>query len=194
MSDFRPLSETELAALSPERLIVYHHEARRLGRNDEARTALAILVWGFRDRVKYWVSRKVPAADVEDVANEVIESAIRSSFDRATPGQFGAWLRRIAQRRVADYHAAGARRPDQVPLPEEHEGEEEIWGVGGAIPDPTQEVVERSVVVQRSRSSIPSTDASSSSPAPRTSGSSNEPARRRRRRSTISFRTRSTTQ
>ena len=50
MSDFRPLSETELAALSPERLIAYHHEARRLGRHDEARTALAILVISFRTR------------------------------------------------------------------------------------------------------------------------------------------------
>jgi RNA polymerase sigma factor (sigma-70 family) len=148
MSDFRPLSETELAALSPERLIAHHHEARRLGHHDEARTALAILVWGFRDRVKFWVWRKVPEPDVEDVADEVIESAIRSSFDRATPGQFGAWLRRIAQRRIADYHAAGARRPDQVPLPEEHEGDEEIWGPAGEVPDPTQEVVERSVVEQ----------------------------------------------
>jgi RNA polymerase sigma factor (sigma-70 family) len=148
MSDFRPLTETELAALSAEELIAYHHEARRLGRHDEARSALAILVWGFRGRVGFWVSRKVPRPDVDDVANEVIESAIRSSFDRATPGQFGAWLRRIAQRRVADYHAAESRRPDQVPLPEEHEREDEIWGGGGVAPDPTQEVVERSVVEQ----------------------------------------------
>jgi RNA polymerase sigma factor (sigma-70 family) len=148
MSDFRPVDETELEALSPEKLIAYHHEARRLGRHDEARTALAILVWGFRDRVDYWVRRKVPKAAVDDVVDEVIESAIRSSFDRATPGQFGAWLRRIAQRRIADYHAAESRRPDQVPLPEEHEGEEEIWGLGRAVPDPSEEVVERSIVEQ----------------------------------------------
>jgi len=148
MSDFRPLSETELAALSPERLIAYHHEARRLGRHDEARTALGILVWGFRDRVKFWVSRKLPEQEIEDVADEVIESAIRSSFDGAHPGQFGAWLKRIAHRRVADYHAAESRRPKQAPLPDEHEGDEEIWGVGGRIPDPTQEVVERSIVEQ----------------------------------------------
>jgi RNA polymerase sigma factor (sigma-70 family) len=151
MSDFRPLTESDLLARTPEELIAYHHEARRLGRHDEARTALAILAWGFRERVEFWVSRKVPKEDVEDVVDEVIESALRSSFDRGTPGQFGAWLRRIAQRRVADYHAAESRRPDQVPLPEEHEGSDEIWGAGGEVPDPMQEVVEMSVVEQALR-------------------------------------------
>ena len=53
MSDFRPLSENELSALSTEGLIAYHHEARRLGRHAEARTALGILVWSFEDRVRY---------------------------------------------------------------------------------------------------------------------------------------------
>ena len=64
MSDFRPLSENELSALSTEELIAYHHEARRLGRHAEARTALGVLVWSFEDRVRYWVSRTVPARDV----------------------------------------------------------------------------------------------------------------------------------
>src|SRR5687767_6874502 len=111
MSDFRPLSEGELAALTPERLISYHHEARRLGRHDHARTALAMLVWGFMDRVRFWVSRRLPPQDVEDVAADVIESAIKSSFDGTQPRQFGAWLRRIARRRVADFLAAESRRP-----------------------------------------------------------------------------------
>lgn len=104
-------------------------------------------MWGFRGQVAFWV-RKVPEADREDVAGEVIESAIRSSFDESTPGQFGAWLRRIAQRRVADYFDARSRRPKQQPLPEEHEGDEDVWGIAGEIPDPTQEVVEMSVVEQ----------------------------------------------
>ena len=148
MSDFRPLIETELLALTPEQLIAYHHEARRLGRHDEARTALGILVFGFIGRIRFWVSRRLPQQDVEDVADEVIESAIRSSFDGAETRQFAAWLRRIAQRRVADYFTARSRRPEEGPLPDEHEGEEDIWGTVGELHDPTEEIVERSVVEQ----------------------------------------------
>lgn len=129
-------------------MIAYHHEARRLGRHDDARTALGILVWGFLDRVRFWVSRSLPAQEVDDVVAEVIESAIKSSFDAKETGQFVAWLRRIAQRRVADYLDARSRRPGAAPLAEEHEGEEDIWGLGGEVPDPTQEIVERSVVEQ----------------------------------------------
>ena len=32
-----------------------------------------------------------------------------------------------------------------MPLPEEHEREEEIWGAAGEVPDPTEAIVERSV-------------------------------------------------
>jgi RNA polymerase sigma factor (sigma-70 family) len=145
MSDFRPLSENELAALPTEELIAYHHDARRLGRHNEARTALGILVWSFEDRVRFWVSRKVPAQDVDDVVGTVFESALKSSFEGKQAGQFGAWLRAIAHRRATDYHRRAERQPDEEPLPEEHEGEEGIWGTGGAVPDPTEVIVERSV-------------------------------------------------
>jgi RNA polymerase sigma factor (sigma-70 family) len=148
MSGFRPLTETELTALRPDELISYHHEARRLGRHDEARTALGILVWGFMDRIRYWVSRSIPQDQVEDVAEEVIASALVSSFRGTEVRQFGAWLRRIASRRAADFLEARSRGPERVPLPEEHEGDEDIWGRGGEVPDPTQEIVERSVVSQ----------------------------------------------
>jgi RNA polymerase sigma factor (sigma-70 family) len=145
MSDLRPLSENELAALPAEKLIAYHHEARRLSRHAEARTALGVLAWGFYDRVRYWVSRTVPAQDVPDVVDEVFESAVKSSFEGTQVAQFGAWLREIARRRAADYHRRAERRPDEEPLPEEHEHEEEIWGTAGEVPDPTETVVERSI-------------------------------------------------
>ncbi|MEK6327796.1 MAG: sigma-70 family RNA polymerase sigma factor [Actinomycetota bacterium] len=148
MSDFRPLSENELAALSTEELIGYHHEGRRLGRHAEARTALGILVWGFQDRVHFWVSRAVPRQDVEDIAGTVFESALKSSFEGTQPAQFGAWLREISHRRATDYHRRAERRPKEEPLPEEHEREEEIWGTAGEVPDPAEAVVERSVSQQ----------------------------------------------
>ena len=52
-------------------------------------------MWGFLDRVRFWVSRKLPAQEVDDVVDEVIESAIKSSFDAKETGQFVAWLRRM---------------------------------------------------------------------------------------------------
>jgi RNA polymerase sigma factor (sigma-70 family) len=148
MSDFRPLSETELAALSTEELIAYHHEARRVGRHSGAQTALGILVWSFEDRVRYWVSRTVPRRDVEDVVQTVFESALKSSFEGTQPDQFGAWLREISRRRATDYHRRAERRPKEEPLPEEHESEEEIWGAVGEVPDPTEGVIARSVSEQ----------------------------------------------
>ncbi len=148
MSDFRPISETELAALPIERLLAYHHEARELGRHDEARTALGILVFGFYDRIRFWVWRSAPAEAVDDIAGEVIVSAIKSSFDGTTPAEFTAWVRRIVRRRVADFHEAQKRRPKTEPLPGEHEDDEDIWGPSGSLPDPTEEIVERSIVDQ----------------------------------------------
>lgn len=148
MTDFRPLTQSELEALPVERQIAYHHEARRLERHEDARIALGVLVWGHEDRVRFWVSQKVPGEHVEDVCQEVLASALVSTFEGTEVGQFRAWLRSIARRRAADFHAARERRPEQEPLPEEHEGAEGIWGVSGQVPDPTAEVVERSVVEQ----------------------------------------------
>jgi DNA-directed RNA polymerase specialized sigma24 family protein len=148
LSDFRPLTESELERMPPERLIAYHHEARRLGQHDAASTALGILVWGFIDRVRFWISRSIPQEHVDDVASEVIASALASSLSGTEVAQFGAWLRAIARRRAADFLEARKRRPKQAPLPEEHAGDEEVWGPAGEVPDPTQEVVERSVVEQ----------------------------------------------
>ena len=148
MSGFRPLTTSELQALRPVDLLAHHHEARRLGRHDEARAALGILVWGFHDRVRFWVGRNVPKEHVEDVCGDVFLSALRSSFEGTEVAQLGAWLRRIAQRRAADFRAARERRVKEGALPEEHEGDEEIWGPARPVPDPTEEVVVQSVVEQ----------------------------------------------
>jgi DNA-directed RNA polymerase specialized sigma24 family protein len=148
MSDFRPRSEPELVAMKPEALLAYHHEARMLGRHDEARAALGVLVFGLYDRIKYWVWRSAPEAAVDDIAGEAIVSAIKSSFDGTTVPELTAWVRRIVRRRVADYHEAAKRRPNQDPLPDEHGDDEDVWGPSGWLPDPTEEVVVGSLVEQ----------------------------------------------
>lgn len=150
---FRPRSEHELAALSPERLLAYHVAARAAGDHASARTALAILVWGFSDRVRFWVRRRLDPGelqDLDDIVGEVFASALKSSFafEGTELRSFGSWLREIAQRRAVDYVRRRAHAPRTQPLAEEHEGEEEVWGATKEVPDPTQEIVERSVVEQ----------------------------------------------
>jgi RNA polymerase sigma factor (sigma-70 family) len=148
VTDFRPRSERELLELSPNELIAYHREARAAARHDKARAALGILIWGFEDRVRYWVSRTTPKEHVDDVVQETIESAIRSSFDQPEVGQFGAWLRQIARRRVADFHDKEARRLKGEPLADEHERDEEIWGPAPETPDFADDVLVRGVLDQ----------------------------------------------
>lgn len=148
MTNFRLRTERELLELSPEELIAYHRKARSTGRHDEARVALGILIWGFEDRVRYWVSRATPKEHVDDLVQETIESAIRSSFDQTEVGQFGAWLRQIARRRVADFHDKVARRIKGEPLADEHERDEQVWGPIPEAPDFADDVVVRNVVEQ----------------------------------------------
>jgi RNA polymerase sigma factor (sigma-70 family) len=148
VSDFRPRSETELAQMSFEDLLAYHREARELGRNEEARAALGILIWGIRDRVEFWVRRKAPHEEVEDLVGQVMVDVVRGRFDSDTKGQFLKWVKQIAERRVADYHRRLQRRPAPGPLAEEHEEDEDIFGAVPETPDPTGALIERSIVEQ----------------------------------------------
>lgn len=148
MPDFTPLPDPELDHLSLEELVAYHHAARRAGRHDEAQKALGRQVWAFEDRVNYWIRRKIPEEHVEDLVQTVFESALGSSFDEPTVGQFGSWLRRIAQYRIADFYDKESRRIKADPLVDDHERDEDVWGPTPEAPDFTQEVVERSVVKQ----------------------------------------------
>jgi RNA polymerase sigma factor (sigma-70 family) len=142
----RSLNDDELNRLSDERLLEQIAKARSAGDLDATKRALAILVFRHYDNVERRVRIKVRAANAEDVAMEIVVSAIRSSLSGRTIGEFRAWLNRIVKRRIADYH----RRPgvEMAPLPEEHDDDEEIWGRELAVGDPTGEVDVQSVIDQ----------------------------------------------
>ncbi len=146
MSDFRPLNETELDRLDSDALIAHIRETSDLGKPQDARRALAVLVFRHYEDMRRRVAIRIPTADVEDVAMNAVTSAIRSAFDGTAVGQFASWLNRIVDRRVADYH----RKPrlDEGPLPEEHAGAEEIWGAAGAIEAETGGVEVRQLIEQ----------------------------------------------
>ena len=96
--------------MSDDELVAYLREARAGGRPAATRPALAILVFGYWDTLVARARLRLPASDAEDVAGEVIASAIASAFDGSSAGEFHAWLADLP-RRVADYHEAKKRRP-----------------------------------------------------------------------------------
>lgn len=133
MTKFEPRNERELAQLGDEGLLAHVAAARALGEGEQSGRALAILVFRYHDNMVRRCRIKVPPEDAEDVAGEAVVSAIRSSLEGKTIGEFRAWLNRIVDRRIADYHRK--QRVETTPLPEEHEGSDEIWGQAGVAPD-----------------------------------------------------------
>ena len=86
--------------------------------------ALARLAWSFEGRIRGWVAMKVPKQDQEDLVQDILFSALGSSFDEQQLGQFGAWLRKITFARIADYFRKEERRPKTAQYPEENESDD----------------------------------------------------------------------
>lgn len=116
MSPFRAKPDNELDGLDDDALLAYIRAARDVAERVHAVRALQILVFGHWDNVVRRVQLKVPAADAEDVAGEVIASAIRSAFDGESVGEFKVWLKTITSRRIADYHRSRAGDPQMSVL------------------------------------------------------------------------------
>jgi RNA polymerase sigma factor (sigma-70 family) len=144
--NFRPRKEHELDLLDDDALVAYIAAGRDAGHHDEARTGLGILAYRRLPDLIRRISMKAPAADVDDLASEVLASALKSAFAGEHMGEFVNWLHTITDRRVAD--AYRRNRPDEVPLPEEHEEAEEIWGEAAVTGDFTGGVDVRAVTEQ----------------------------------------------
>lgn len=129
---FKEKGEHELAAMPEDRLIAYLLEARAAG----ARTDLAvsILVWKLMSNVRRRVAMKVPAEAIEEVSEAVLLSALTSEFGGSSVGEFRSWLSTIIQRRIADFHRSPKTDVRLVPLPDEHEGDDELWGARASVP------------------------------------------------------------
>jgi DNA-directed RNA polymerase specialized sigma24 family protein len=123
---FRHLSDLELRELSDDELIARVRSARDAGEFEAAKLALSVLVFGHMANVERRVKLKVPTLAVEFVASNAMISAITSAFNGQSAGEFHSWLHTIVDRRIADYHRRG--RVEQVPLPDEHVGDEVVWG------------------------------------------------------------------
>jgi len=129
---FKEKGEHELAVMPEGELIAYLLDARAHG----APTGLAvsILVFKLMSDVRRRVAMKVPAEAIDEVAEAVLLSALTSSFDGTSAGEFRNWLTTIIKRRIADHHRSPKTEVRLVPLPEEHEGDDEVWGRRVSVP------------------------------------------------------------
>ena len=131
MGSFRRLNESELMRLSDEELVDYIAVAREAGDRGAEKEAVGHLAFGFQDQIEAWVRKDMgsaPREDIEDVVMEALQSAIKGTFEGKIVGAFGAWLKTITARRVADYYRQRGRRIKGDPLPGENRGDETVWG------------------------------------------------------------------
>ena len=124
-SDFRELSDHQLAERSDDDLIDYLRHARAAGAGVAGHRALAILVWGHAGNVRRRMAIRLPAHAVEDAAHDALVRAIGAAFDGTSVGEFRSWLRTIVDRTVVDFYRYRDRHPDADPLPGEHVGDDE---------------------------------------------------------------------
>ena len=143
---FERLSAYELDRLDDGALVDYVHAAREAGEREAERDAIGLLVYAFWPRITSWVRMDTPAQDVEDVVAETVASLMRASFDGKVIGQFGAFARTVAKRRVADYWRERKRRIDADPLGGDLQGDDERWGEEPSSEDGTDEAELRAVI------------------------------------------------
>jgi RNA polymerase sigma factor (sigma-70 family) len=141
-----PLSQNELAQLTPDELVDYIRAAFDDGRPDLAAPGVAVLSYRYLDDVQRRVALKVPKADVEDVAMSAIVSALKGVFDGRSIGEFRSWLNTIVKRRIADYHRDRERTLDTEPLASENSDDEQVWGAEPWTEEETAAVDVESIV------------------------------------------------
>lgn len=149
LEPFEPLPEGRLAALPNAKLVDYIGAAREAGDMAQARKASGILAFAFEPTIRAWVRRDMGSRgdeDVEDVVMDVLASVVHSSFDGKVVGEFGSFLKTITRRRVVDHFRRSERHGRDAPLPNEHLGQEELWGDELGNPDDTDSVARRDAV------------------------------------------------
>jgi hypothetical protein len=131
LTKFRKRDEHELNDLPTEELIAYIVAAREAGELAAMRLAIEILAYrdydNERGRVRMKMQRR-PQADVDKVTDLVIGGAMEAEFAGATVVEWKGLVKTIRQRRLHDYYTSLAGKAEASPLPEEHEGSEDIWG------------------------------------------------------------------
>ncbi|MGH2951821.1 MAG: RNA polymerase sigma factor [Solirubrobacterales bacterium] len=148
MTNFRRRNRDELARLNDEELVAYIREALAGGDRGAAGDGFAVLVQRYEGDVARRVRAKVPPSDIDDVAQEAWDSAMRAAFKDTEIRNFKALLNKIVSRRIADYTRKRASEIKAQPLAEEHLEAEDIWGDVPAEEDETDAVALRDLIAE----------------------------------------------
>lgn len=72
---------------------------------DTDRNDLSEATWrAFQTRLRRYVSKRVPAGDVDDIVGDVLVKLVRSRKDLETLSNLSAWILRVAANTVTDYY------------------------------------------------------------------------------------------
>jgi DNA-directed RNA polymerase specialized sigma24 family protein len=128
---FRRRKDHELAKLPDEELVEYICAARNARESAAMEEAIQILAYRYYDdvwrRARVRLSKR-PTSDVDAVADAVIAGAMVASFRGTSVGEFRSLLNTIFERRVVDYMRSGKAASRQVPLAEQVEEVEGLFG------------------------------------------------------------------
>ena len=149
MASFRRLSDSELQRLTDDELIDYIRGARARGMPDQVDRAVAILAWGYMPTIRNRVRLRIPDQEVEEVAWDVLEGALKSAFDGGSTVEFRGWIRIIIRNKVADYWRRHGKDARHVPLPEDHERDEDVWGVTPAVEGSTPGLIDLEAAIEQ---------------------------------------------
>ena len=112
---FRKNSEHQLSQLSDNNLVAYLVAARDDSQDGEVRMATGMLVWRRHDVLVALVRAKVDNdQDVEDIVQQILEDTMKAAFRGVYAGEFFSLMKRIQERRVADFYAKKKRTPKQI--------------------------------------------------------------------------------
>jgi DNA-directed RNA polymerase specialized sigma24 family protein len=139
MADFRRRPQHELDRLSEQELVDYLDAARSAGDDAALTDAVSYLAFAFEGVIRARVAAKVAPQDIEDVTMEVLHSVIRTGFEGKLIAQFGALVRTITVRRIADHHRSRERvhAGEQESRGGERAGEDDRRGAEPAADDET---------------------------------------------------------
>lgn len=137
MADFRRLPPHELERLADGGLVDYLDAARTAGDALAQKEAIGYLAWAFEPMIRARVRSAVPVEDHDDVLMEVMHSLARAAFEGKLIGQFGAFVKTITQRRIADFYRDRERTLEADPLADDHEGDDEVRGGRAKVEDGT---------------------------------------------------------
>ena len=152
---FRERDEWELSRISDAEILAYVATARRAGRADAMRAALAVFAFRRHDDLVRFASARVPSRqDAEDLAQQAIESVFKAAFDGSATGEAVNFVYTILRRRIADFLEQRKRRggPERA-LPEELD-DDEAGGPDAAVEEDFAPAVDSRDVIERGKDGL----------------------------------------